>query len=262
MRHDLERPRRTAVILDPQPLVHTAMRTVLAPLNIELVGATTSIRTAETLLREHRPDLFLAEVDFDGRHDEVLGVLEMARVDEPELNVIVLSGADDPVLVDAAFDRGASAYVLKTSTTETIATAISQAFEPSVYLSRPRNDRTPALQGDGAVLRKLTRREIEILQLVSGGRSNRQVAEILFVTDQTVKFHLANVYRKLGVRSRYEAASWAREHGLVDATAAANVVALPKPGARAGSEERPVLVPLRQPLDGKKVASESGETSR
>ena len=69
---------------------------------------------------------------------------------------------------------------------------------------------------DTDVLRKLTRRELEILQLVSGGRSNRQVAEILWVADQTVKFHLANIYRKLNVRSRFEAARWAREAGLLD----------------------------------------------
>ena len=65
-------------------------------------------------------------------------------------------------------------------------------------------------------MHKLTRRELEILELVSGGRSNRQVAEILWVADQTVKFHLANIYRKLNVRSRYEAARWARENGLLD----------------------------------------------
>ena len=65
-------------------------------------------------------------------------------------------------------------------------------------------------------MHKLTRRELEILELVSGGRSNRQVAEILWVADQTVKFHLANIYRKLNVRSRSEAARWARENGLLD----------------------------------------------
>jgi DNA-binding CsgD family transcriptional regulator len=71
---------------------------------------------------------------------------------------------------------------------------------------------------------KLTRRELEILKLVSEGRSNRQVAELLWVTDQTVKFHLANVYRKLGVRSRFDAARWALEHGILD-TAAEEAVA-------------------------------------
>ena len=68
------------------------------------------------------------------------------------------------------------------------------------------------------VVPQLTRRELEILKLVSEGRSNRQVGQVLWVTDQTVKFHLANIYRKLGVGSRYDAARWAQEHGVLDVT--------------------------------------------
>jgi DNA-binding NarL/FixJ family response regulator len=264
MRHDPDRPRRTAVMLDPHPLCHAALRSVLATLNIELVAATTSIRSAETLLREHRPDLFVAEVDIDGRRGDALDVLEAARLDEPETTVIVLSAADEAPLIEAAFDRGASAYILKTSDAETIATAIAQAFDPSVYLSPPRSERAATRPPDGALLRKLTRREIEILQLVSGGRSNRQVAEILFVTDQTVKFHLANIYRKLGVRSRFDAARWAREQGLVDAVGTQNVVALPKPAAatRPAPGDPAVLVRLRQGAAGRPRITEAGETSR
>jgi DNA-binding NarL/FixJ family response regulator len=263
MRHDPDRPRRTAVMLDPHPLCHAALRSVLATLNIELVAATTSIRSAETLLREHRPDLFVAEIDFDGRREDVLDVLETARLDEPETTVIVLSAADEEPLIDAAFDRGVSAYVLKTSDADTIATTIAQAFEPSVYLSRPRGERAATRPADGSLLRKLTRREIEILQLVSGGRSNRQVAEILYVTDQTVKFHLANIYRKLGVRSRFDAARWAREQGLVDAVGTQNVVALPKPAAATRPPGEPArLVRLSQGAAGRPRITEAGETSR
>ena len=137
---------------------------------------------------------------------------------DPKLAVIVLSSTDDPTLIDAAFERGASAYVLKTSEPDVIATAIRQAFEPSLYFARP-NEKRPVTATVELLEPKLTRRELEILKLVSEGRSNRQVAELLWVTDQTVKFHLANVYRKLGVRSRFDAARWALEHGVLDAAA-------------------------------------------
>ena len=99
-----------------------------------------------------------------------------------------------------------------------IATAIRQAFEPSLYFARP-NEKQAVTATVELMEPKLTRRELEILKLVSEGRSNRQVAELLWVTDQTVKFHLANVYRKLGVRSRFDAARWALEHGVLDAAA-------------------------------------------
>jgi DNA-binding CsgD family transcriptional regulator len=62
----------------------------------------------------------------------------------------------------------------------------------------------------------LTRREVEVLRLVAGGASNRSVARLLWVTDETVKFHLSNVYRRLSVRNREEASAWAREQGLLD----------------------------------------------
>ena len=129
--------------------------------------------------------------------------------------MIVLSGADDAELIDAAFEAGASAYILKTTDPDCVTTAIQQAFEPSIYLARPRETRSATATAT-RVVPQLTRRELEILRLVSEGRSNRQVGQVLWVTDQTVKFHLANIYRKLGVGSRYDAARWAQEHGVLD----------------------------------------------
>ncbi len=68
----------------------------------------------------------------------------------------------------------------------------------------------------------LTRRELEILQLVAEGYSNSQLARMLWVTEQTVKFHLSNIYRKLDVANRTEASRWAQVNGLLPATPAAS----------------------------------------
>jgi DNA-binding NarL/FixJ family response regulator len=200
--------------LDPHPLCHSAIAGLLGRFDIEVVGTTTSPGAAVALLQEHKPDLLVAELDLPEGRDEGLRVLGLGRVGDPSLTVIVLSGTDDSALIDAAFAHGASAYVLKTSDPDVIATAVRQAFEPSLYFARPK----PTVEAPVVELAppKLTRRELEILTLVSEGRSNRQVAELLWVTDQTVKFHLANVYRKLGVRSRFDAARWAFEHGLLE----------------------------------------------
>jgi DNA-binding NarL/FixJ family response regulator len=243
MKYELDRPRRKAVALDPHPLCHTALSTLLARFNIDLVGVATSARAVETLLEEHQPELLVMEIDLPEGLETALGVITSSRGRVPELTVIVLSGTDDRCVIDAAFDCGAAAYVLKTSDPEAIATAIRQAFEPSLYLARPPEPATSATDTD--VLRKLTRRELEILQLVSGGRSNRQVAEILWVADQTVKFHLANIYRKLHVRSRFEAARWARESGLLDVVVESDSTTA-NDGNRNGGVSR-ALVPLRSP---------------
>lgn len=263
MRYQREGPRRTAVILDPQPLCHAAMRTLLPPMNVHVVGTTTSVCDAQALLREHRPDLLVLEVDIPNAREEALRLIERACDEDPELTVVVLSATDERLLIDAAFDCGVRAYVLKTAEVDVIATAISQAFEPSIYLSRPRDTAVGVPGPDASLLHRLTRREIEILKLVSGGRSNRQVAEILYVTDQTVKFHLANVYRKLGVRSRFEAARWACEQGLIDLPTA-DVVPLTKPVSARTPEPPGVLVPLRPSVaaGGETAATGAGETSR
>lgn len=214
MKHEHQRAGRTAVVMDPHPLCHSAIASLLARFDIEVVGATTSPNGAVALLQEHKPDLLVAELDLPEGREEGLRVLGLGRAGEPTLTVIVLSNTDDPALIDGAFAHGASAYVLKTSDVEVIATAIRQAFEPSLYFARPQQPAEPVKLELAAP--KLTRRELEILRLVSEGRSNRQVAELLWVTDQTVKFHLANVYRKLGVRSRFDAARWALEHGVLE----------------------------------------------
>ena len=208
---------RKAVLMDPHPLCHSAIAGLLADFDIEVVGTTTSASAAFALLQEHKPDLLVAELDLPEGRDEGLRVLSLGRKADSELAVIVLSSTDDPTLIDAAFEQGASAYVLKTSDPDVIATAIRQAFEPSLYFARPQEQ--PVAETVELHEPKLTRRELEILKLVSEGRSNRQVAELLWVTDQTVKFHLANVYRKLGVRSRFDAARWALEHGVLETAA-------------------------------------------
>ena len=82
----------------------------------------------------------------------------------------------------------------------------------------------------------LTRREIEVLRLVAGGKSNKAAAGTLWVTDDTVKFHLTNVYRRLGVHSRAEAASWARREGLLEGNGEPTFELVPPAACCPGSE--------------------------
>jgi DNA-binding NarL/FixJ family response regulator len=122
-------------------------------------------------------------------------------------------------VIDSALAAGAAAYVVKTAHPEDLASAIRQAFSHSVYLAGrpavapiPVPEPAPVDDSPG-----LTRRELEILRLVAEGHSNAQLARMLWVTEQTVKFHLSNIYRKLDVANRTEASRWAQVHGLLDA---------------------------------------------
>ena len=268
MNNELSKPRRTAVVVDPHPLCHMALSTILSRADVDLVGTATCAGTALALLQEHRPDLLVLEVDLPESRDSALHLISSGPRDVPDLTVVVLSGLDERNVIDAAFDRGAAAYVLKTSDPDAIATAIRQAFEPSLFLAQPKggsvsseSDVTEKTESR-ELLRKLTRRELEILQLVSGGRSNREVAQILWVADQTVKFHLANVYRKLGVRSRFEAAKWARENGILDVVVdSGEAISMAEPTTKSNGSS--TLLPLRRPTPRPPSAKgRLGETSQ
>jgi len=206
----------TAVLLDNHPLWMTAVENVLERLGVSVVGKATTAEQALALIERDEPDLFIVEIAAPDGLDSVAKALQ--RV--PKLKTIVLSASADPDHVETALDAGAAAYVVKTVQPEDLASTVRQAFEHSVYLARDRQVAPQPRPAAKADVVPLTRREIEIVRLVADGRSNVQVARLLWVTEQTVKFHLSNVYKKLNVANRTEASRWAQLHGLLEAPAA------------------------------------------
>ena len=218
---------RAAVVLDPYPIFHEGLRGLLAPLGIAVVGASRSPAAALALIRAREPDLLVAEVETSGGPAEGVEFVRAARDRHPDLAIVVLSARTEPPVVEAALSAGATAFVPKAAEPDEITDAVRRALTPSIYLvsggeAGERSDlvgrRTIRVPTPAGGVARLTRRELEVLRLVEG-RSNRQVAKLLWVTDETVKFHLANVYRKLGVSSRAEAVAWARSNGLLEPAA-------------------------------------------
>jgi DNA-binding NarL/FixJ family response regulator len=206
--------RRSGIILDDHPLWLEALEPLLGEVGIDVVARATTAEEALELIPQHKPDLFVADLHLKGG-----GMGGAACVREvvrrfPALNVIVLSGYDDPASVEEALSAGAAAFVSKSAVPEDLTSAVRQVFSHSVFLAnqRPPRARRPSRQSDR--LPGLTRREAEVLELVAQGYSNVQVANLLWVTEQTVKFHLSNIYRKLGVANRTEATHWALVHEL------------------------------------------------
>ena len=208
---------RTAVILDRHPLWLEALARLLDKVGVTVVGTTTSPAEALNLIEQTRPALFIAEYDSIEQSEEGLASLRHAASSNPDVHSVVLSTQDDPRHIEAAFAAGASMYCVKTAEPEDLASAIRQAFQSSIYYAgaRGRQSNSAAAESDDAP--SLTKREVEILQLVAEGHSNSQLAKMLWVTEQTVKFHLSNIYRKLGVANRTEASRWAQLHGLLPA---------------------------------------------
>jgi len=206
---------RTAVLLDRHPLWLDAMEKLLTEAGVEVVGRTTAGDEAVRLVEEHRPDLLVAGVDVTSS-DEVTCVARATQM-HPELRAVVVDDNTNPEAIDSAFAAGAAVYCVKTAPQDDFSSAIRQVFERSIYLASDARPITPARQAaptDPGV-RELTRRELEILRLVAEGYSNSQLAKMLWVTEQTVKFHLSNIYRKLDVANRTEASRWAQVNGLL-----------------------------------------------
>jgi two-component system, NarL family, nitrate/nitrite response regulator NarL len=210
---------RTAVLLDGHPLWLKAMAELLERVGVKLVGSTTEPSSALDLVEAHQPDVFVMTLEWRASEIDGYECLRRTKLLSPKTQTVVVSSDDDPRAVEAAFAEGATAFCTKSAEEDDLAVAIRQSFSRSIYL-------VSAASSGGAEARaqalrmsdddpELTKREVEILQLVSEGHSNSQVARMLWVTEQTVKFHLSNIYRKLNVANRTEASRWAQLHGLL-----------------------------------------------
>jgi NarL family two-component system response regulator LiaR len=162
------------------------------------------------LVSRLHPDLLLLDLRMPGL--DGLACLERVRARHPKVKVVVLSMCAEPEQIQAAFKRGACGYVLKSIDANDLTSAIRQAVDGTAYHAFG----LPALNEDtSARLAGLTEREIEIVKAVARGLSSQAIGKELWVTEQTVKFHLTNIYRKLNVSNRTEAARWAFSQGFV-----------------------------------------------
>jgi DNA-binding NarL/FixJ family response regulator len=204
------------VLLDRHPLWLSELGQVLEAAGFETVGSTTAEGHALQLLRQHDTDVLVFEPE--ACTSTTARFIEAARAVRPHLKAIAVSSVEDANVIRAALQSGTWAYVLRRSHPEDIAVAVRQTISHSIFLAGGLDGgetaAAPDPKPDGADLARLTRREREILALTAEGHSNAAMAKKLWVTEQTVKFHLANIYRKLNVPNRTAASRWAHERGI------------------------------------------------
>jgi DNA-binding NarL/FixJ family response regulator len=209
------KPARTAIVVDRYPLYLEALERLLGSLGIAVLTATTSPTQALGEIRERRPDLLVVGIEARDEELDGLSLVREAAGETPEIRMVALSDLADRQAALAALGAGASAYVVRTAHPGDLASAIRQAFEHSFYLASPQTHQPTAVSPLANHTHHLTKREVEILRLAAEGHSNAQMARMLWVTEQTVKFHLSNVYRKIKVGNRTEASRWAQMNGLL-----------------------------------------------
>jgi DNA-binding NarL/FixJ family response regulator len=184
-------------------------RRALEPVgDIEIVGATHTGAQVLPLVERRRPELVALELSMraQGGHS----CLDLLVAKHPEVKVVVLSASSSYDHIRSALARGARAFIVKSVNPLDIPAALRHAHEETVYHAigfepGPEDE----LRAAG-----LTEREITMLKALARGLSNKAISQELWVTEQTVKFHLGNLYRKLGVPNRLAAASLAHERGI------------------------------------------------
>ena len=201
------------LLADDHPLIIAGIRRTLDHVeDMEVVG---EARTGEELLQlvERRgPDIVLMDFKMPGMHG--VEMIEQIRTSWPDVKIVVLSASDERPIIDAALHAGASAYVLKSAHTVDIASVLRQASSGAVFHapasapSRSGNPQSPELP-------ILTQRERSILSAVASGMTTSAISRDLWISEHTIKFHLTNIYRKLGVVNRAGAVRYALENGIV-----------------------------------------------
>jgi DNA-binding NarL/FixJ family response regulator len=199
------------VVADDHGLMVEAVRIALAKRpEFEIVGVAESGSQVLPVVERTTPDLVLLDLRMPGM--DGLTCLRLLRERHPSVKVVVLSGVDADAIAEEAFALGASAFVSKSVDPQHLPDALMAAVEATVHepIGRPDVHQVPAVRAAG-----LTDRELEILGALGEGRSNKEIAKLLWLAEQTVKFHLTNIYRKLNVTSRTEAVHWAYSHGVL-----------------------------------------------
>jgi DNA-binding NarL/FixJ family response regulator len=174
-----------------------------------------------------QPDVVL--VDDMGQSPEMVELIREIKAEQDHIAVIVLTLAMDPEWLDDVFAAGAIGAISKATHPSALTTLVRETVNGHVVhvAKRPARSRSSRIAAVAAEGFSLTPRELEVLQLVASGSSNVEIAQALWVTEQTVKFHLSNVYRKLDVANRTEASHYAHVNGLVGTPAAAKALDAP-----------------------------------
>lgn len=203
--------RLRVVLADDHGLMLAGARAALeSEVGFEIVGEARTGSEVLPLVGRTSPDVVLLDLRMPGMdgHD----CLQRIRERHHDVKVVICSMSSDPDQIQSAFMRGACGYVLKTIDPIDLGSAIRQAVNGTAFhaLGLPAIDSEAVARTAG-----LTEREFEVVRAVSRGLSNQAIAKELWVTVQTVKFHLTSIYRKLGVKNRTQAAGWALGKGLV-----------------------------------------------
>ncbi len=211
------------LVVDDHPIVRDGLLAVLGTQSdLQVVGEAGDGAEALRRIEELRPDVMLLDLEMPGL--DGVGVLQQLRAGGSALPVIVFTAFDTDERIVEAVRAGARGYLLKGAPRAELFAAIrivhagGSLLQPLIASKLIQHMSQPEARGQDAgrqPLEPLTARELEVLQLLAEGQTNRQIADRLVVTERTVKFHVSSILAKLGANNRTEAVALANQRGLV-----------------------------------------------
>jgi DNA-binding NarL/FixJ family response regulator len=206
-----------ALIADDHLVVRLGLKSLLTDAGITVIGEADSGDKALQLAYELAPDIVIMDVRMP--NGDGLTALSRLKLEKPDLPVLMLSTYDNPTYVARSVALGASGFLLKSCSAETLIDCIRRILAGENIWSRDELRRvtgalaTPRLLTDVEV--PLTQRENEVLRQLALGLTNKEIAQSLDISYETVKEHVQHILRKVGVSDRTQAAVWAVRRGLV-----------------------------------------------
>ena len=196
--------------VDDHPLLREGIAAIInSQPDMEMVAQASTGREAIQLFRQHRPDVTLMDL----RLPDISGIDALSAIlaEFPDARIVMLTTFEGDVEIQRSLAAGARGYVLKTMPPKDLAEVIRQ-----VHAGRKRIPQEIAAQlAEHIADTPLTEREIEVLQHVAGGNRNRDIAERLFISEETVKVHVKHIMEKLGASDRTSAVAIAVRRGII-----------------------------------------------
>ena len=212
----------SVVIVDDAELFREALHAAFSQEGFEVKGVAADAMKAIDMAREHKPDLVMLDLLMPGMSGiEVVGAILKAS---QQTKVVLLTSSESAKDMLAAVKAGASGYLTKDTPLPRLVAAMHDVLDGGAALSPAMGGKLFAALRDllrhhgDAVARspELTGRELEILGHIGAGKTSKEIAAELFISENTVRNHVRNVLDKLGLKSRFEAVTWAQREGLID----------------------------------------------
>ena len=206
-------------LIDDHHVVRQAVVEMLgAEPDVSVVGQSGDVRSALDVIVREQPDIAIVDLRLPGMNG--LAAIKEIRARAPAVGIIVFTMYDNPAYVHESINLGAGGYVLKSASKSDLLRAVRAVFNDGTYfpaeITRPLLSRLGQHAQAGDETGVLTPRELQVLEFLAEGRSSKEIANFLAISEATVKGHLKNLYDKLGASDRAHAVAIALRQRIID----------------------------------------------